>query len=185
MATEIYLKLSGDRQITGESKSRKRPGWLELRTWKFDVEQKSRSHAQKGKAAQAEFGNLKVTKAIDSASPMLMQSCAEGVFFKEVLLEQFRAGTTPQKLLSIKLESCFIEKYEPESQSQDDVPTEEVQFNYVVMTFEYYEQGDLGHKMPAKTGKFDQRTQKANQKGQSEPEDIMADGGSSMFNDPA
>lgn len=78
MAIDAYLQIDG---IKGESQDSTHQGWIELTSAQWGVLQpKSATASTAGghTAERREHRSISVTKLVDLASPLLMQTCSAG-----------------------------------------------------------------------------------------------------------
>ena len=110
MAIDAYLQIDG---IPGESNDSAHQGWIELTTAHWGVRQpKSATASTSGghTAERCEHRTLSISKLVDLASPMLMQTCSAGRTIPKAKLEFMRADGqgTPVKYYEVELENGLI-----------------------------------------------------------------------------
>lgn len=110
MAIDAYLQIDG---IPGESNDSAHQGWIELTTAHWGVRQpKSATASTSGghTAERCEHRTLSISKLVDLASPMLMQTCSAGRTIPKAKLEFMRADGqgTPVKYYEVELENVLI-----------------------------------------------------------------------------
>jgi type VI secretion system secreted protein Hcp len=91
MASDYYLQLDG---IKGESSDSRHDGWIECVTINWSIRQPKRATASTSgghTAERAELSEINISKLVDLASPMLMQTCACGKTIPKAELEMQRA----------------------------------------------------------------------------------------------
>jgi type VI secretion system secreted protein Hcp len=80
-----FMKM-GD--IKGESTDPAHQDWSDVLAWAWRMERSQGAGVGSGRgASRVEFGDLLVTKHVDSASPMLMLKCADGSHIREAVLD--------------------------------------------------------------------------------------------------
>lgn len=99
----------------------------------IDVESFSWGVANNGtvrEAGKANFNDFSFTKKTDESSPGLMQSCAAGEHFEEVILNVRKPGEKGENpYLTIVFKDVLISSYQ-QGGSGGDLPTENISLNY-------------------------------------------------------
>ena len=131
MAFDAFLKLKG---IDGESQDDKHSKWIEILSYSFNASQMTAGARSTGGSANKERVNLSdltIVKALDVASPKIFLACCNGEPIGEAVIELCRATKDKTKYLEIKMTDVVISSYAPGgSKGGDDLPTEQVSFNY-------------------------------------------------------
>ncbi len=132
MAFDAFLKIEG---IPGESTDDKHKDWIEILSFSWGVSQPSSGSASSGGARSAERCNhqdFSIVKTLDKASPKLFLNCANGSHIKEITLTLNRATGDKSKYMEYKLSDSIVASVRPGGASHggDQLPTEEVSFNY-------------------------------------------------------
>ena len=108
MASDVYLQIDG---VNGESNDDKHKGWIEVEAVDLGVIQPTAgtmSTAGGHTIGRAVFDALRITKAVDLASPKLMELAAQGKTIPKAKLEFFRADRSgPLKYYEVTLETCW------------------------------------------------------------------------------
>lgn len=153
MALDAFLKIDG---IPGESTDDKHKEWIEILAYSWGAAQPvSRSASTSGGAAsaRADFHDFHVTKTLDKSTPKLALACADGTHIKEVIIELCRAGGDKLKYMEYKMNDVIISSISSGGTRGDDVPTEELAFNYGKISWTYTQQkradGSGGGNVPA------------------------------------
>lgn len=140
MPFDSFMKIDG---IEGESRSPGHDKWIEVLSYQWVVPRASspastsKAPASKaGAAAKCASGELVIVKKVDKASPKLMQAAASGTHVPAV---QIDSGAEKHRL-----EQVIISSVKPRGSGQDNVPLEEVSFNYAKCTYHYVKQGEKG-----------------------------------------
>jgi type VI secretion system secreted protein Hcp len=134
MAADIFLKL-GD--IKGESPDDKHKGEIEVLSWSWGVSNASTmASGGGGGEGKSSFQDLSIMHKYDTASPILMQYCADGTHMKEATLTQRKAGKGQQEYLVVKLNDVFITSVASSGQGSDH-PTESVTLAFAKYSVEY------------------------------------------------
>lgn len=110
MAIDAYLQIDG---IPGESADSAHQGWIELTTAHWGVRQPKSATSSTGgghTAERCEHRTLSISKLVDLASPMLMQTCSAGKTIPKAKLEFMRADGqgVPVKYYEVELENVLI-----------------------------------------------------------------------------
>jgi type VI secretion system secreted protein Hcp len=139
MAFDAYLK---GKTVPGESTDDKHKDWIEVLSFNHGVSQPSTGSRSSGGAASGERANhqdFSVIKTLDKASPKLMLACCNGEHIGEVVLELCRATGDKQKYMEYKLTDVIVSSVRPkgESKAPENLPLEEVTFNYGKIEWTY------------------------------------------------
>jgi type VI secretion system secreted protein Hcp len=155
MAANYFLKFTPD--IPGESKQQGFEGQIEILSFSWGVSQAGGfSFAGGGGVAQANVQDLSVSFRQNKSSPKVMEACASGKHFDEVLLTCLRAaGDKAEKYLEITLTDVIISSYQTGG-SGDDFPIESMSLNFAKVKEEFFEQDDKGVGKSAGVGSWDQ-----------------------------
>lgn len=109
MASDVYLQIDG---VNGESNDDRHKGWIEVEAVDWGVVQPTAgtmSTAGGHTIGRAVFDALRITKAVDLASPKLMELAAQGKTIPKAKLEFFRAdGSGPLKYYEVTLENVLV-----------------------------------------------------------------------------
>ena len=135
MAVDMFLKVDG---IPGESTDDAHAEWIELISFSHGVDQPtSGSSRTKGRTGgRADFGAFKVEKSIDTSSPDLNIFCASGQHIPTVELEMCLATGDKHTFMRYVLKDVIVSSYSIHGGSEDRA-TEEVEFNYGEIEWEY------------------------------------------------
>jgi type VI secretion system secreted protein Hcp len=127
----ITLTLSNGQPLTGGDPTG--PAF-EITDWSFGVENPTTIGSATGGAGagKVKFDEFKITKRVDTASPMLFKACASGQHFKEVVITVRRAGQSTA-YVTYKLETVFITSIQTGS-SGGETPMETITFVYGKLT---------------------------------------------------
>jgi type VI secretion system secreted protein Hcp len=109
MAADVYLQIDG---VNGESNDDRHKGWIEIVAVDWGVTQPTSgavSTAGGHTVGRAVFDAIRITKAVDLASPKLMELAAQGKTIPKAKLEFFRAdGSGALKYYEVMLESVLV-----------------------------------------------------------------------------
>ncbi|MBI5556205.1 MAG: type VI secretion system tube protein Hcp [Deltaproteobacteria bacterium] len=152
MPADMFINI---KDIKGESTDDKHKEWIEVLSYNWGVSQMasgSQSTAGGGSTQRADFQDLSIVKALDSASPLLFKACASGQHIGEVKLELCRAGGDKLLYMEYKLTNVIISSVSVGG-GGGDVPSESVTFNYGKIEQTYTKQkradGKGGGNVPA------------------------------------
>ena len=109
---------------------------IEVNSFSWGISREATSSGGGGGTGKVTFGDLDVTKAVDIASPILMQRCAAGTHITGVdLVVRRSAGDKP--FIEYALSDVFVSSVSHHGSSGDGTPTETVSFSYgkIVMTY--------------------------------------------------
>ncbi|QGJ71947.1 Hypothetical protein PBC10988_36600 [Planctomycetales bacterium 10988] len=159
MAFDAFMKFttsgtSASLDIEGETKDATATGCLEISEFSFGVENTLNITSKSGGAGagKAEFKEFNVTKQTDSASPKLVLCCCLGGHYETVDLYLRKTGTTgtftnleEDSYLAYQFKMVAVKSIEWAGSSGDDVPTENVVFEYGSIKMMYKPQDDVGN----------------------------------------
>jgi len=141
MAFDAFLKIDG---IPGESTDDKHKDWIEVLSYSHGLSQPAAGARSTGGAASAERCNhqdFSIVKVLDKASPKLALYCCNGTHIKSVKLELCRATGDKQKYMEYLLSDVIVSGVRPGGSAQggENLPLEEVSFNYGKIEWTYTE----------------------------------------------
>jgi type VI secretion system secreted protein Hcp len=139
MAFDAFLKI---KTIPGESTDDKHKDWIEVLWYHHGVSQPSTGSRSSGGEAAGERANhrdFRIRKTLDKASPKLELACCNGEHIGEVILELCRATGDKQKYMEYKLTDVIVSDVDDtgESKAPENLPIEEVAFNYGKIEWTY------------------------------------------------
>jgi type VI secretion system secreted protein Hcp len=124
-AVDAFLQLDG---VKGESQDANHKDQIELTSWSMGASGGGMGAASSGRAAgRANVSEIQITKAHDTASPLLMQAAVTGRHFKNATLYVRKAGAA-QPYLEYKLSDVIVSGYQ--TSSGGDRPTESMSLNF-------------------------------------------------------
>lgn len=145
MAVDFFLKIDG---VDGESQDDKHKNEIEILSWSWGMSQAGTSgYGGGGGAGRVSVQDLNFVKRTDKASPKLMLACCNGQHIKSALLTARKAGKEQQEYLKLKLTDVLVSSYQTGGSGADEIPTEQIAFNFAKHEVEYREQkpdGTLG-----------------------------------------
>jgi type VI secretion system secreted protein Hcp len=145
MAVDMFLKLDG---IDGESSDAKHKNEIEILSFSWGASQQG-SFASDGRGGgpKADAQSLSIVHKIDIASPSLLYHACTGTHIKQAVLAVRKRGDvrSSEDYLTIKLSDCLVSSFQAGgSSASDEVPLEQVSFNYSKIEIEYKPQNAAG-----------------------------------------
>lgn len=134
----VFLKIDG---IDGESTDSAHKDEIDILSWSWGITREEKTRGSARRNSKADFHDLVVVKDIDKASPKIMEAIAKGKVLEELELSARRPAESNDYLV-IMLENVMVTSYMIDQASLDDVPTEEVSFNYEKIKFSYEQMPD-------------------------------------------
>lgn len=141
-APQCFLKIEG---VIGNATEKYHKDWIQVHDYTHRIQglptpsilARVKPIRTYGKAITGKFI---IIKERDRGSQELSKMCAGGIRIPEVRVEQRWLIGNKYVYMAYRLTNVFISSYEPGgSGSSDDVPVEEVTFNYGNIEFEYTE----------------------------------------------
>lgn len=119
MSAKVFLRLDG---IPGESADQQHREWIEASSFRLAA---SVGPAPEGLAgpSRAVVDELRIGKAVDAASPRLLEACLVGRHIKEAVVEILRLPTRT-KFLEYRFGDVFVVAVGLEIGGDEAVPTE-------------------------------------------------------------
>jgi type VI secretion system secreted protein Hcp len=128
MAVDYFLKIDS---IPGESTDAKHKNEIDLQSWSWGESNAGKSDAGGGGGSgKVNMQDFHFTMRINKASPKLFLACASGQHIKEALLTCRKAGKDQQEYLKIKFSDLLIASYQTGGSGGDEVPLEQISFNF-------------------------------------------------------
>ena len=151
MAFDAFLQIEG---VPGESTDENHADWIEILSYNHGVSQPGSGSVSSGGARSAERSehqDFSIVKALDKATPKLNLFCCNGTHVPEVKIELCRAVGDKQKYMEYKMSDVLVSSARPGGSSQggENLPLEEITFNYGKMEWTYTE---TDHKTGAAKG---------------------------------
>ena len=139
MAADFFLKIDG---IPGESADSKHKGEIDVLSYSFGASQTgSFASGGGGGAGKVAFQDFHFTMKVSKASPKLFLACAGGDHIKSALLTARKAGKEQQEFFTVKFSDILVSSFQTGgSGGGDELPTEQISFNFTKMELEYKEQ---------------------------------------------
>jgi type VI secretion system secreted protein Hcp len=133
---DYFLKIDG---IPGESQDAKHKGAIDLESFSWgETNSGSAGGGGGGGAGKVAMQDFHFTSRVNKASPTLFLACATGKHIKEAVFSARKAGKGQQDYLIIKLKDLLISSYQiGGAQAADDLPMDQVSFNFAQIEYEY------------------------------------------------
>jgi type VI secretion system secreted protein Hcp len=113
---------------------------IRIESWSFEIDPANKANSQnESSTRKAILRDIIVTRATDSASPLLFQKCVTGEHMQKVTLEYFKSDTDTKPYLQYKLKNAFISSY---SLGGGDLPMETFTLNFNKLKLKYKVQTD-------------------------------------------
>jgi type VI secretion system secreted protein Hcp len=142
MAVDIFLKID---DIKGESLDKSHKDEIEILSWSWGLSQTGTSHSGGGAGAgKVNVQDISITKFIDTSSPNLLKSCANGKPYKHALLTVRKAGEKPLEYIKLKLYDVMISSISTSGSGGGDRQTESVSLNFAKYEYTYTPQTATG-----------------------------------------
>lgn len=153
MAQDIFLKING---IDGESKDSAHNNEIEVKSWEWNITQKSNMHAGSGGGAgKATVDDLTFVHAVDKSSPNLMKYCLTGKHIDSAVLTIRKAGGNPLEFLKITMSDVIVTKVNPSGSNADTGIEEKISLSFSKVKQEYAVQNAQGGSAGAITASYD------------------------------
>ncbi len=145
MSVDVYLQIEG---IRGESTDAGHAGWIECDNVFWSVLQPASATASTGgghSAERADLSDITFNKVSDLASPILLQTCAQGKTIPKAKFEFMRAdgAGTPIKYFEIELENVMISGVTPSSSGGSGL-SEAIALKFAKVKWKYIQQKIAG-----------------------------------------
>ena len=139
-----YMKL-GD--IKGESTDRDHKEWIDLLSMSHTIDRTNPNTGAARQRGSATFGDIVVVKELDSSTPKLQESIAQGTRLASAVIDFTRsAGEERQETyLKYELKNVMISSYSFNGGSSgDQIPTDQISFNFSEIKVTYYPKNSDG-----------------------------------------
>lgn len=171
MAVDAFLKFEG---IDGESKDAKHPNEIEILSWSVG-EAIPGTGGGGGGNGKVSFSDFTFSHHVDKASPVLFLHCATGKHIPTGLITVRKAGEKPIEYAKYGFTDVIITKVDGGGQaSGDELPTEQVSFNYSKFRVEYTPQKPDGSLDTSIWAEYDLKTNKGSTGSGTPPPDTNA-----------
>ena len=140
MAFDAFIKIDG---IPGESTDAKHKNWIEISSYRWDLNQPASATASTAGGATAERVNispLQFSHLLDKAAPKLYETCCNGTHIREVKLEICRAGGDKMVYFEVTLNQVIVSNCSASSSIGEDFPSQIVTLSAGSYTWKYNQQ---------------------------------------------
>lgn len=135
-ACEALLVIKG---ILGESQDRTYTNSIDCLAWAWGMSQSYNMHSSESNVvSRSSFQDLSITKYVDKASPLLMQSCAQGTVIADAQLIVRHSGASTNTYFKISLRELIIASVSTSGSGGEDRLTETITLNFAKVMFEYF-----------------------------------------------
>ena len=157
-ATKAFLKLPG---VSGSATDRDHQGWIAVESFSWGATRSGTTPIGSGATGAVRgFGEIKITKNVDSASPLLTQHATNGHSYGEVKIETWRPDGKPGyrvfvmkdvRIVSRVIKGMSLKPGQPRPIKPGGQDMEEVTLNYAEIHWGYTNQpgADKGAADPA------------------------------------
>ena len=160
MAVDYFIKFDG---IKGESADAKHKDEIDVEAWSWgETNVGGAAHGGGAGAGKVSMQDFHFTMRFNKASISLMKACATGQHIKDATLSARKAGKEQQEYLTIKFQDVLVSSYQTGgSEGGENVPTDQVSFNFVKIDVEYKPQKADGSLDAGLHFKYDIKANKA------------------------
>ncbi|MCF4009171.1 Hcp family type VI secretion system effector [Rheinheimera sp. UJ63] len=144
-AVDMFLEIDG---IVGESYDKDNRGAMDILAWSEGLSQSGSFQTGGGGAGKANFQDINFTKWLDSASPALRLSVANGQHIPTATLTVRRAGANPSQYFKIEMKNIIVTSVSSGGSGGDDRLTENITLNFAEVTWTYYPIDEGGNPKP-------------------------------------
>ena len=143
----MFLMVKGAKHglIKGEAEDKDHKGEIEVLSWSWGMQGKS-SLGGGAATGKATMRDLRIIKAVDSASTALMQALRTNEQIQKAVLTLRKAGKTPLEYMKITIEQGRVMALDVDAGDTQGSATlvEKVSFSFNKITVEYTPQGKDG-----------------------------------------
>jgi type VI secretion system secreted protein Hcp len=159
MPADYFIKFDG---IKGESSDSKHKGEIDVESWSWgETNVRPGPGGGGGGGGKVAMQDFNFVMRLNSASPSLMQACATGKHIKTATLTGRKAGKDQLDYLTFKFQDVLVSSYQTGGSEQgDDVPFDQVSFNFAKIEVDYKLQRPDGSPGPSVKFGFDLKTNK-------------------------
>jgi type VI secretion system secreted protein Hcp len=139
---DAFLKLEG---IKGESSDSKHTNEIEILNWSWGMQNAGSGHYGAGSGAgKVQVSDINIVKRVDTASPMLMKSCAKGDHIKSGVLVVRKAGGDQLEYFKVELTDILVSGIQCHSDPGSPQLLESVNLNFRTFKVTYLPQKESG-----------------------------------------
>jgi len=156
MAVDYFLKIDG---IPGESQDAKHVNEIDLESWSWGETQSGTSaQGGGGGAGKVSMQDFHFVMKVNKASPKLFGACATGAPVTSAILTCRKAGKGQQEYLIWTFTDLLISSYQTGGSTGQDVPVDQISFNFSKIEVSYKEQNKDGTLGGAVKASYDVKT---------------------------
>jgi type VI secretion system secreted protein Hcp len=147
--------------VPGESTSV--PNAIDLLTFSWGLHNTTHVGATGGGAGagRPQFSEFTITKKLDKSSPLLMLASAEGTHYPHATITCRKGGGERQQdYLRFTLSDVVVSSYQVVGSSGNELPTDQISFNFSRVEFNYHPQEPDGSLGPPVNACWDLRTER-------------------------
>jgi type VI secretion system secreted protein Hcp len=137
---DYFLKIDG---IDGESTDKDHKDEIDVESWSWGAQSGTASRG--GGAGKVSVQDFSFVHKVDKASPELFLKTANGEHIKDALLTVRKAGDKPIEYLKYKFSDILVSSVRPGGSSGDQIPLEQVSFNFRMIEVEYQPHDENGN----------------------------------------
>lgn len=139
---DAFLKLEG---IKGESTDSKHKDEIDVLNWSWGMANAGTGHhGGGGGAGKVQVSDINIFKRVDTSTPVLMKSCAQGVHIKKGTLVVRKAGGDQLEYFKIELEDILVSGIQAHSDQGSPLLLEQVSLNFKKFKVTYVPQKETG-----------------------------------------
>ncbi|BCW90478.1 Protein hcp1 [Alphaproteobacteria bacterium SO-S41] len=141
MASDFLLKIEG---IRGESEDKDFPDHIEVKGWSYGMANPLDA-ATRQRVGQVQLTDLTIIKALDKASPVLLEKCARNFTFDSAKLTVRKAGGQQLGYFFVEMKKVRIRSLNTKANDTDSItPVETLVLTFQKIEWTYKEQSALG-----------------------------------------
>ena len=134
-----FIKFDG---VDGEATDSKHKDWINIESFSQSITREDSSSSARARAS-AVFGDIVVTKQLDKSTPKIAEALASGKVYPSVDFELTSDTGSKTTYLKYELKNVMVTSYSI-SGSANEVPMEEISFNYEEIKVTYTELDSSG-----------------------------------------
>ena len=134
-AVSMFLDIPG---VSGESTDPVHTNQMDVLAWSWGMSNSGSAQVGgSGGTGKVNFQDVSFTKYVDTASPLLMLHCANGVHFTTATLYVLKSGATPNDYIKIIMTDVLVTSVSSGGSGGEDRLTENVSLNFAKVEFDY------------------------------------------------
>ncbi len=142
MAVDMFLRLD---EIPGEAADGSHQDEIDILAWSWGASQSGTTHmGGGGGSGKVSVQDISVTKYIDSASHLLLKTCANGAHIPTGTLTVRKAGENPLEYIVLDLQDIIVSSISTGGSGGEDRLTENISLNFASFDFKYVPQEQDG-----------------------------------------